>query len=219
MTDERSAQRGFWAETTDEELMALVQVENLDAFDEIVARYQDGLFRFLRSYLGSTAQAEDLLQETFLKVYTQRERYRNQGNFKAWLYRIARNLCIDHRRAQGRRPVGHWIAEEDLSPDGIENFDKAIDEGDDARDYVFTRELEEKMQEALAMLSRREREAFLLRRVEEMSYEEISQTLDCTLSAAKMRVKRAFDKIAGFMKGVVHEELQTDANSTCEVRN
>jgi RNA polymerase sigma-70 factor (ECF subfamily) len=219
MTNERSVQRGFWTETTDEELMALVQVGNLDAFDEIVARYQDGLFRFLRSYTSSTAIAEDLLQETFLKVYTQRERYKNQGNFKAWLYRIARNLCIDHKRALGRRPVGHWIAEEDLAPDGIENFDKAIDEADDARDHVFTRELEEKMQDALAMLSKREREAFLLRRVEEMSYEEISQTLGCTLSAAKMRVKRAFDKIAGFMKGVVHEEVQTDTNSACEVRN
>lgn len=219
MTDERSVKMGFWKETTDEELMALVQVDNLDAFDEIVSRYQDGLFRFLRSYTNSTAVAEDLLQETMLKVFTQRQRYKNQGNFKAWLYRIARNLCIDHKRALGRRPVGHWIAEEDLAPDGIENFDKAVDETDDARDRVFTREIEEKMEDALAMLSTREREAFLLRRVEEMSYEEISQALDCTLSAAKMRVKRAFDKIAGFMKGVVHEEVQADANPACEVRH
>lgn len=207
----------LWTQTTDEELMALVQVGNLQAFDEIVARYERHLYRFLRANLDTVSQAEDVLQETLLRIFTQRHKYKNQGNFKAWIYRIARNLCIDYRRAAGRRPIGHWIGHEDLNPDGDEGVESTPEYLDTARDSVYSRELREHMEVALDALSPKEREAFLLRRVEDMSYEEISQCLGCTLSAAKMRVKRAFDKVTRFMKGVLQDDMQTDADARYQV--
>lgn len=214
MVERENTMVSFWQETTDEELMALVQVGNLKAFDELVSRHEKSLFRFLRSYLDNVALAEDILQETFLRVFTQRHKYTNQGNFKAWLYRISRNLCIDYKRSIGRRPMGHWVGHDELSPEGVDGIENLPAHGDDARSGVYTRELQEKMTDALATLSTKEREAFLLRRVEQMSYEEISSSLGCTLSAAKMRVKRAFDKITSLMKGVLHDEVQAGSNST-----
>src|SRR5512139_1969890 len=93
------------------------------AFAELVARHEKPLWNFLRRFVGEDATAEDLLQETFMRVVKSREHWKPDAKFTTWLYTIARNLCIDHSRRRAlRRTVSldgkRQGAARDSDPDG-----------------------------------------------------------------------------------------------------
>src|SRR6058998_3385235 len=155
---------------------------DVDAYTKLVDRYYDRCARFAIRMLGNRDDADDALQATFLRAYRALGRYQERDRFSAWLYRILVNQCrsLAARRSHRERV---FVREEALllnAPDKTPNW---------------TGEEEEFVQRVLAELDPLLREAFLLKYVEEMSYEEMSSLTGAGISALKMRVKRACDKL------------------------
>ena len=155
---------------------------DVDAYAKLVDRYYDRCARFAVRMLGNRDDAEDALQSTFLRAYRALGRYQERDRFSAWLYRILVNQCrsIAARRSHRERV---FVREEALllnAPD---------------KRPTWTGEDEEFVQRVLNELDPLLREAFLLKYVEELSYEEMAALTGAGVSALKMRVKRACDRL------------------------
>jgi RNA polymerase sigma-70 factor (ECF subfamily) len=155
---------------------------DVDAYAKLVDRYYDRCARFAIRMLGNRDDAEDALQATFLRAYRALGRYQERDRFSAWLYRILVNQCrsIAARRSHRERV---FVREEALllnAPD---------------KRPAWSGEDEELVQRVLNELDPLLREAFLLKYVEELSYEEMSALTGAGVSALKMRVKRACDRL------------------------
>jgi RNA polymerase sigma-70 factor, ECF subfamily len=150
-----------------------------DLFRILVARYQDRLFRHARGMLLDDDAAADIVQDSFIKAYTKLRRCRDRDRFGTWLFRIVRNGCLDYLKDRRRDQVP--LDESVAFP--------AVDEPADAPlDRLATRQA---LERALATLPELVREAFLLRHVQELSYEEMAEVLDAAPGALRMRVMRA----------------------------
>jgi RNA polymerase sigma-70 factor, ECF subfamily len=155
---------------------------DVDAYAALVDRYYDRCARFAVRMLGNRDDAEDALQATFVRAYRALHRYQERDRFSAWLYRILVNQCrsLAARRSHRERL---FVREEALllnAPD---------------RRQIWTGEDEDFVQRILSELEPLLREAFLLKYIEEMSYEEMSALTGVGVSALKMRVKRACDRL------------------------
>jgi len=155
---------------------------DVEAYAALVDRYYDRCARFAVRMLGDRDDAEDALQATFLRAYRALHRYQERDRFSAWLYRILVNQCrsIAARRSHRDRV---FVREE------------AVLLNAPARAASWAGEDEEIVQRVLAELDPLLREAFLLKHIEEMSYEEMSALTGVGVSALKMRVKRACDRL------------------------
>jgi RNA polymerase sigma-70 factor, ECF subfamily len=165
---------------------------DVEAYAALVDRYYDRCARFAIRMLGNRDDAEDALQATFLRAYRALNRYQERDRFSAWLYRILVNQCrsVAARRAHRERV---FVREEALllnAPD---------------RSSVWTGEDEEFVQRVLNELEPLLREAFLLKHIEEMSYEEMSALTGVGVSALKMRVKRACDRLRERWERIQHD--------------
>lgn len=169
---------------TDEDdaaIVARVRSGEVDAFSVLVRRHGDRAMRFARRFLGDHVDAEDAVQEAFVRAYQGIARYQERQRFGAWLYGILVNEC----RALARRRRRH--ATRFLSA-GDAAFDVAAPER-------HAPQLSESLDAAIARLPDALREAFLLRHVEELDYAEMQAATGVGLSALKMRVKRACDAL------------------------
>ncbi len=155
---------------------------DVDAYTKLVDRYYERCARFAIRMLGNRDDAEDALQATFLRAYRALGKYQEQDKFSAWLYRILTNQCrsVAVRRAHRDSVFVHEDALLLNAPDTRPNWS-----GED----------EEFVQRVLNELDPLLREAFLLKYVEELSYEEMSVLTGAGISALKMRVKRACERL------------------------
>lgn len=173
-------------EPTDEELIARFQQGDLHAFDLIVQRYKEQLLNFVYRFLGNQEQAEDILQETFLRVYRNRHAYRRVARFSTWIYTIAGNLARTELRKRNRRRLFS------ISDMGVEDKDYEVsDEVYNPEAHVDTILHEEVIQREINRLSPKFREVIILRDIQELSYEEISKILRIPIGTVKSRVNRA----------------------------
>jgi len=168
---------------SDGELMTRVRGGDEEGFRALVERYQQPLVNFALGYTGRRQEAEDLAQEIFLRVWRAARRYREEGRFAAWLFRIARNTCLKQARRQAREK--HHASWEALEGEGRSPTPHA---GEESR--IAARERARRALAALARLREPERVAILLRRREELSYREIAAVLGCSVGAAKTHVHR-----------------------------
>jgi len=152
-----------------------------EAFAEIVRHYYARCLRFARNMLGDLADAEDAVQEAFLRVHAALPRYTEYGRFEPWLFRILANQCRTMRARERRR--GEWLTP--YEP----RHDAAAPEAPDDSGGLLRREIERALRELPALL----REAFLLYHVEGIDYEQMTAITGARISALKMRVKRARD--------------------------
>ncbi|UCD39134.1 MAG: sigma-70 family RNA polymerase sigma factor [Fidelibacterota bacterium] len=171
---------------TDEELIAQFQAGNENAYLEIVARFKDRLFTFVYRFVGDRDLAEDLVQDTLVKVYTHRHAYREIARFSTWIYTIAGNLARTELRKRKRR------ATFSMSTLGFGEKEYELP----SEDYAPTKALEGEQTEkdirmALARLPLHFRTVIILRDVQELSYEEISKIMKIPLGTVKSRVNRA----------------------------
>ncbi len=171
---------------TDEELIAQFQAGNENAYLEIVGRFKDRLFAFVYRFVGDSDLAEDLVQDTLIKVYTHRHAYREIARFSTWIYTIAGNLARTELRKRKRR------ATFSMSSLGIGDREYELP----SEDYAPTKTLEGEQTEkhirnALAKLPLHFRTVIILRDVQELSYEEISKIMKIPLGTVKSRVNRA----------------------------
>jgi RNA polymerase sigma-70 factor (ECF subfamily) len=183
---------------TDEILIAKFQAEDLAAFDEIVHRYQGQLINFVGRLVGDRITAEDIVQETFLRVYRNKHRYKEIARFSTWIYTIAGNLARTELR---RRKIRNIFS---ISQRGETEIDYEIPD----TNINVEREVEGKIRQEMIMkeigkLPVYFREVIILRDVQDLSYEEISQILKVPLGTVKSRVNRGRTQIQKRLKGKI----------------
>lgn len=165
---------------TDDELLERGADGDEDAFRILVQRWERPVFAFLERMLGSAEDAQDVTQETFLRVCRHAKTYRASGQFKSWVFRIAGNLARSRLR---RRKVVRWL-----------RFDPTMhDVPDDIRTdrHVESEDTRRLVRAALAKLPKRQREAVLLRQYQDLSYREIAENLGTSVPAVESLIHRA----------------------------
>ncbi len=177
---------------TDEDLIRELQAGRRAAFDEIVDRFKAPLYNFIYRMIGNAATSEDILQETFVRLWVNKDRYREIARFSTWLYTVAANLARSELR---RRKIRRWFPLSSgggYSDDSDEErtFDLPDESADPERDYErrnIARRVEEEIQKIPLVF----REVIILRDLQELSYEEISSILKIPLGTVKSRINRA----------------------------
>jgi RNA polymerase sigma-70 factor (ECF subfamily) len=172
-------------EPDDTALVARVRGGETAAYAVLVQRHQELLYRHARGMGLDRDTSLDLVQEAFVRAHEQLETCRTPAHFRAWVFRICRNLCLDHLKAAPQR-----ILSLDAIPDAIQ-----------VRDATVNPDLRLTLDAALARLSVPLREAFLMRHLAGYNYEEIATLTAVTSSAAKMRVHRAREALHAFLLG------------------
>jgi RNA polymerase sigma-70 factor, ECF subfamily len=180
----------------DEALMLRYQQGDVRAFEILLTRHRKPVFNFILRFVGVRAAAEDLLQETFLRVIKGAENYKQQAKFTTWLYTIARNLCVDRSRRQKHRKAQSLDAP--LSR-GEENSGTLLDvvQGDEmASDrQAVSRQLHLKLHDAIAVLSEEQREVFLMREFLDMPFKQIAEVVGVPENTVKSRMRYALEKL------------------------
>ncbi len=193
---------------TDEELIARFQQGDQQAFDILVHRYKDQLLNFVYRFVGNRNDAEDIVQETFLRVYKNKHYYKEIAKFSTWIYTIAGNLAKTELRKRKRRKlfsVSNFMNEEkDYEiPDEDKNPELEVD-GTIKDDII---------QKAIEKLPPKFKEVILLRDVQGFSYEEISQILNIPLGTVKSRVNRGRLKLQEDLKFLFENEEKSKEES------
>ena len=155
------------------------------AFRILVESHSRDVFRLAFRMTRNEEDAEDVVQETFIRAYQRLDRFEGRASFSTWLYRITANAAIDSIRRRKRLESRSAPIEDDgvTSVPGVQER------------LVFGRQVRDRLQAALSGLSELERSAFVLRHFEELSLAEVSASLDITLSATKQAVFRAVRKL------------------------
>ncbi len=168
-----------------------------DAFDVIVDAYAGRLGGFFRRLLNCGGEAEDLAQEVFVRVVRKIPRYRDDGRFEAWLFRIATNLARDRIRERERRPRIVGLDEAALSGDGELQLARGRSDrsGESGPRRVDDAETQEAIEAAIQRLPQAEREVILLRHYGRLSFDEIAGMMGTPLGTALARAHRGLNKL------------------------
>lgn len=174
---------------TDAELVAAACSGDVESFAALSRRYRDSYTRFAVRMVGNADEAEDVLQSAFIRAYRALASCRDPSRFGAWLYQIVANECRTFVVRRARR-------ERRMVRDDLELHTASVDP------TIDTRETFEDVQYALAQLDVDQREAFLMKHVEDLSYEEMAEITGVGVSALKMRVKRACARLRELLEEV-----------------
>ncbi len=170
-----------------------------DAFRLLVEQHSRAVFRLAFRMTGNEEDAEDVVQETFLRAYRQLDKYEARSSFSTWLYRIASNYSLDlirmRKRHEGKRERGNAEERDILQTIPVNS------PGPDR--IVYSNQVQERVNEALNELSAQERTAFVLRHFEGMSIEEIGESLGTGTNATKHSIFRAVQKLRRSLEPVV----------------
>ncbi len=183
----------------DAALMLRVKQGDGAAFAELVDKYKQPVLNLVYRMLRNATEAEDLAQNVFLQVFRSAHRYQVSARFSTWLFTIARNLCLNELRRRSRHPA------QSMDATHPERDDQPLQQFEDTKTFSPTErllqgELEEKIEQAVAELPENQRTAILLCRQDELSYEEIAQVLDCSLSATKSLIHRGRETLKQKLK-------------------
>lgn len=179
----------------DEELVQEVIAGKQEAFNELIRRYQHRLYNFAMRFAANHHDAEEIVQETFLKAYHHLRKFRGDARFATWLYQIAKNLCINYYYQSLRHHEAQSISlEQGFTPAGEEGEERGYDlvaQTPSPQEELLTREFLSHFERALRRLEPHFRMALFLRDVEERDYEEIAEILEIPVGTVKSRIHRA----------------------------
>ncbi|MBT0666481.1 sigma-70 family RNA polymerase sigma factor [Geobacter pelophilus] len=164
-------------------------------FAELVLKYQDRIYNLCRYMLENPQDAEDAAQDTFIKAYQGLKNYSPTASFYTWLYRIAVNTCIDHKRKFSLQSLFF----SDNKDNHIERFPSQAPTPESA---YATKQSMHALQAALNNLSAKLRVVVVLNELEGLSYEEIAEILDVSIGTVKSRISRAREDLQKNMKKV-----------------
>lgn len=189
---------------SDGELIARYKNGDMTAFDQIVRRHKTPLINFIYRFIGDPDEAEDLAQETFIRVYKNIRRYKHEmASFRTWMYRIAINLCKNELRNRSRRPrilINTAIGGQDSIGDPVEDI---LDTAAGPDDQLEEKELQDALTRAISGLPEKLRIVLILRDIEGVPYEEISQTINRPVGTVKSRINRARLALRGKMSAYI----------------
>lgn len=158
-----------------------------DAFAEIVELYKDKLYQLGYRMLGNRHEAEEIAQEAFIRAYVNIENYNQEYKFSTWLYRIATNLCIDRIR---KKKPDYYLDAEMAGTEGLTLYSRIPSDTPLPEKEVEMMELQEAIQGEIVKLPEKYRSVIVLKYIEELSLNEISEILDLPLGTVKTRIHR-----------------------------
>jgi len=187
-----------------------------DAFRVLVERHSNHVFRLAYRMTGNQHDAEEVVQEAFLRAYQKLAQFEARANFGTWVYRIAANYSIDRMRQRQKEEARRENPSANSSEDGVDEhpLNRVHDSAPTPERLTQSLELREQMERALAALSHAERTAFVMRHWEGCGIEEIAAVLKSNSSATKNTVFRAVQKLRKALQPLVGAPAQAKAMGT-----
>jgi len=186
--------RRRWADFSDEELMVACREDEGAALEELYRRYRHRVYAFVFRNFGRKEQIEDIVQEVFFRVYRNRKQYEPNGKFSIWLYKIARNLCIDETRRYWNKIVSREADMVSTSKrsefvESVPNAEKGVRDlmDDDRKGAILERAMRE--------LTDQQREIIILNKFQGLTYREIGEITGLSGDAIKQHAYRAFMRL------------------------
>lgn len=168
------------------------------AFAALIKRYERPLYNFILRMMSNPSEAEELFQETFLRIYKNLDSFRGGASFSPWAYRIAHNLCIDALRRPGRKIFTEL---EKDGEDEVSILDKREDEqASNPEIELHRRQIGLSIQKAVNELPEKLRVVFIMYQYEHMSYDQIAETLEIPLGTVKSRMHSCLKKLSEKLK-------------------
>ncbi len=170
-----------------------------NAYGEIVELYKDKVFQLCYRMLGNHHEAEDIAQEAFIRAYVNIARFNMELKFSTWIYRIATNLCIDRIR---KKKPDFYLDAEVSGTDGLTMYSQVAAETNLPEEDLESIELQEAIQRAISKLPEKYRTVIVLKYIEELSLNEISEILDMPLGTVKTRIHRGRESLRQQLRNV-----------------
>lgn len=181
--------------TTEIELIALLQQGNEEAFKHVFESHKDRIYNTILYMIQSVEEAEDLTQEVFVDVFLSIENFKAQSKLSTWIYRIAINKALNHRRfKKAKKRLGAVLSIFNLSP------------VDDAPDFIHpgilleNKELSASLYQGIDQLPEKQKTAFVLRQLEDLSYSEIAEVMQTTTPSVESLLFRAKQNLQKILK-------------------
>ncbi len=191
---DRSEERELSMDRGDDELILKARSGDLRAFDALVRRYQEKVYYLALRMLKNHDAADDAAQETFVRAFHAIGRFREGSNFYTWLYRICMNRCLNYLEKEK-----HLVPESSFG-EGSSPLERAAADPDPLED-VQGAETARRIEQAIDSLSPAHKAVFVLRTYEEMSYEEIAESLGISIGTVMSRLFRAREKLQEMLRG------------------
>jgi RNA polymerase sigma-70 factor (ECF subfamily) len=191
--------------SVDQELVQRVQAGDKNAFDVLIIKYQQRIINVITGFVHDPVEAQDVAQEAFVKAYRAIPNFRGDSAFYTWLYRIAINTSKNHLAARARRPPTSDVD----AADATNVYDAPeLKEFETPESNLVSDELEQAIHQAIDELQEDTATAIKLREFEGMSYEEISEAMECPIGTVRSRIFRAREAIEQRIQTVMGEGEQ-----------
>ena len=191
--------------SVDQELVQRVQAGDKNAFDVLIIKYQQRIINVITGFVHDPVEAQDVAQEAFVKAYRAIPNFRGDSAFYTWLYRIAINTSKNHLTARARRPPTSDVD----AADATNVYDAPeLKEFETPESNLVSDELEQAIHQAIDELQEDTATAIKLREFEGMSYEEISEAMECPIGTVRSRIFRARESIEQRIQTVMGEGEQ-----------
>jgi RNA polymerase sigma-70 factor (ECF subfamily) len=176
-------------EPSSEDLMARIAEGDESAFETLVHRHQTSVLNLVYRFIGDRTQAKDLAQEVFIRVWQAAKTYRPEAKFTTWIYRITANLCFNELKSARRKKLFQFLrSDADNEIHGEKDFP---DGSPSPEDLLLAKERSHQITKALQGLPENQRMAVILKRYDDLSYEEIARVMGCSVPAVESLLVRA----------------------------
>ncbi len=182
-------------------LISRLREHDLAAFDELVTHFERPVYAICYRLLGDAEDARDAAQETFLKIYRGLNSFRGESGLKTWIYRIAINQAMNQQRWWRRRRKEETVSLDLSRNDSETNWGSTLlGTSASPEDEAIEHERERRIMRALSEIKQEYRAALMLREIEELSYEEIAETLEISIGTVKSRIARGREELRQKLK-------------------
>jgi len=175
---------------------------DVEAFEVILKIYEKKIYNFAYRMLGDKEDAMDTTQEVFIKVYKSINTFKGNSSFSTWLFKIAKNVCIDYLRKNGKARI--CSLDKTIKIDGEEIKKETPDTSNLPEEIIKRKELQRVVHKAIARLPEKYKAAIILRDLQNFSYKEIAEILNCSIGTVKSRIGRGRKEL----KNILSNEME-----------
>ncbi len=193
------------AETpSDLDLVQRVKNGDKEAFNLLVLKYQRKVGRLVRRLVNNSDEADDVVQDAFIKAYRALPQFRGDSAFYTWLYRIAVNTAKNHLVSRGKRPISlSELTSNDPNEESFEPANVTVDSNTPEAE-LMSRQVAEAVNRSVAALPEELRTALCLREIDGLSYEEIAEAMNCPIGTVRSRIFRAREAVAAELRPLLN---------------
>lgn len=175
-------------EINEQKLIQMLKKRDIHAFEAFIKYYEKKVYNTAYRLMGSREDACDISQEVFLKVYKSINTFKGNSSLSTWVYRITTNLCLDELRK--RKGVRFFSLDKPIETDEGEIYRETPDTSDSPEDIIDKKEVQVLVQGAINQLPVDQKTVIVLRDIQDLSYQQIAEVLDCSLGTVKSRLNR-----------------------------